>query len=172
MESELHWNNTINLRENMQDTAVNAVGDVHILLDDGMGDVRNYHFKNLVVTLGLQFIAQSLIKTTNSPVAMTHMGIGSDATAAATAQSALLNQLIRKSLIGATNVAGTLGNDTVQYQATFAPGEGTSTQVQEAGLFNASTAGTMLSRVVFGAINKQAADSMTITWKIRFAAGV
>jgi hypothetical protein len=48
---------------------------------------------------------------------------------------------------------------------TYAAGTGTGA-ITEAGIFNASSSGTLLSHVVFSAINKGAADSLTITWTI------
>ena len=38
--------------------------------------------------------------------------------------------------------------------------------ITEAGLFNASSSGTMLCRTVFSVVNKGASDAMTITWTV------
>ena len=38
--------------------------------------------------------------------------------------------------------------------------------ITEAGIFNASSSGTMLCRTVFSVVNKGASDSMTITWTV------
>ena len=68
----------------------NLKGKVEVRLNDEV--VRN--IDNLVVTDGKEFVASSMIKTTsNSPAAMTHMGIGSGSTAAAAGNSALESQL-------------------------------------------------------------------------------
>ena len=69
-----------------------------------------------------------------------------------------------------SNVTTTVTNDAVQYVATFAANVATG-PLNEAGIFNATTAGTMLCRTVFGGgssgvINKGANDTLTITWKI------
>jgi hypothetical protein len=53
----------------------------------------------------------------------------------------------------------------VTYVATFPAGTGTGA-VTEAGIFNASSSGTMLCRTVFPVVNKQSGDSMTITWTV------
>ena len=60
-------------------------GDVTVNLFDKDGNVKDTRqIKNRVVTAGKEFIAASMLKTTtNSPVAMTHMALGSDNTAAA-----------------------------------------------------------------------------------------
>jgi hypothetical protein len=51
------------------------------------------------------------------------------------------------------------------YVASFPAGTGTGA-VTEAGIFNASSAGTMLCRTVFGVVNKGVDDAMSITWAI------
>ena len=116
---------------------------------------------NLVVTDGKEFVASSMIKTTsNSPAAMTHMGIGSGSTAAAAGNSALESQLGRVAL-----TSGTVSGAVVTYVATFPAGTGTGA-VTEAGILNASSSGDLLCRTVFSVVNKGSSDSMTITWTV------
>ena len=91
---------------------------------------------------------------------MSHMEIGSGSTAAAASDTALGSALGRVSLTS-TNVSSAV----VTYVATFGAGTGTGA-VTEAGLFNASSGGTMLCRTVFSVVNKGSADSMTITWTV------
>jgi hypothetical protein len=123
--------------------------------------VESFEVPNLVVQDGLNFIAASMLKTTsNSPARMTHMAIGSNNTTPILADSALGTQLNRQTL-SSSSVSG----NTVTYVATFEPGEGTGA-VQEAGIFNASTGGTMLCRTVFPVVNKEAGDTITITWAV------
>ena len=113
---------------------------------------------NLVVTDGKEYVASRMKDATAT--AMSNMAIGSGSTAAAASNSALGNQLGRVSLTS-TTVSGAV----VTYVATFGAGTGTGA-VTEAGLFNASSSGTMLCRTVFSVVNKGAADSMTITWTV------
>jgi hypothetical protein len=61
-----------------------------------------------------------------------------------------------------------VSTNTVTYVSTFAAGNATGTLV-EAGLFNASVAGTMLARTTFTAIPKGAGDTLTITWVLTIA---
>jgi hypothetical protein len=142
---------------------IKATGKLHVVLrgpDGKIKDERNIN--NLVVTTGKNFIAASMIKTTSdTPAAMTHMGLGSGTTAAAVGDTALESALgSRVSLSSATNA-----DAVTTYVATFAAGTGTGA-VTEAGIFNASTSGTMLCRSVFSVVNKGADDSMSITWAI------
>lgn len=145
---------------------VKATGNLVIELFDQSGNLKErVELKNLVVNTGLAFMAQRLIGT---PTAMSHMGIGTSNTAAAATQTDLVASSVRVALTSSTNVTTTVTNDTARYVATFSAGSGTGA-IQEAGIFNASTAGTMLNRVVFAVINKGALDSMTITWDVKFA---
>lgn len=137
-------------------------GDVTVNLFDKDGNVKDTRqIKNMVVTAGKEFIAASMLKTTtDSPVAMTHMALGSDNTAAAIGNTGLGSELGRAALASAA-VSGAV----VTYTATFAPTVGTGAVV-EAGIFNASSSGTMLCRTVFSVVNKGADDTMSITWQI------
>ena len=146
-------------------------GLVSFVLTDENGNIKQQQETNLVVSTGLAFIAQSMLKTTtNSPIAMTHMAVGTGAVAAAAANTALGAEVAsaRVALTSATNVTTTVTNDAVQYVATFNPGVGTAA-LTEAGIFNAASAGTMLCRTVFSVINKGALDTLTITWKVTVA---
>lgn len=113
---------------------------------------------NLVVTDGKEFVASRMKDATAT--AMSHMAIGTGSTAAAAGDSALGTQAARVALTSTT-----VTNAEVAYVATFGAGTGTGA-ITEAGLFNASTGGTMLCRTVFSVVNKGSSDSMTITWTV------
>lgn len=140
---------------------IKPVGFVSIVLKDEFGNVKETHTQNLVVNTGLAFIASRIIGT-SSPV-ISHMGVGSGTTAAAGTQTGLVTQLARVALTSTTNVTTNVTNDSVQFVAEFPAGSGTGA-VTEAGLFNAASAGTMVSRTVFPVVNKSALDSLVITW--------
>ena len=112
---------------------------------------------NLVVTTGKNFIASRM---TGSTTAMSHMSVGSTSAAAAAGDAALGSELGRVAL----SSSSTTGAVTT-YSATFPAGTGTGAVV-EAGIFNASSAGTMLCRTTFAVVNKGANDTLTITWQI------
>ena len=112
---------------------------------------------NLVVTAGKNYVADRM---KNNSSVMSHMAIGSGTTAAAAGNTALGTQLGRVSLTS-TDVS----SNVVTYTAQFAAGTGTGA-VTEAGIFTASSGGTMLCRTVFSVVNKGSADSMTITWTV------
>lgn len=142
--------------------SLKATGALKIERINSAGDiVETLEVPNLVVTVGKNFIASSMLKTTtNSPAAMTHMAIGSDQTAAAAANTTLGVELGRVALS-----ASTVSANAVTYTATFPAGTGTG-DVKEAGIFNASSAGTMLCRTTFPIVTKQSGDSIAITWVV------
>lgn len=113
---------------------------------------------NLVVTAGKNYVASRMKDTTDT--AMSHMAIGTGTTAAAAGDTALGTESARTALTSTT-----VTNNEVAYVDTFAAGTGTGA-ITEAGIFNASSAGTMLCRTVFSVVNKGADDSMTITWTV------
>lgn len=146
---------------------IGAKGSLLLTLTDENGNIKEQKEENLVVTTGLAFIASRMKDATTT--AMTHIAIGTNNTAATAAQTALITEAARAALTSTTLVTTTVANDTIQYVATFAAGIGTGAIV-EAGLFNAASVGTMLSRSVFLAINKGASDVLTITWKVTLTA--
>jgi hypothetical protein len=142
----------------MINSHVKAKGDVHIELVDEHGNVREYDFKNLVVALGLAYIASRIVGATAN--VMSHMALGSGAAAPNSADTALGTELGRAAL-----GSGTSAGAVVTYTATFNPGVATGA-ITEAAVLNASTGGTMLNRSTFPVVNKAAGDTMTITWTV------
>ena len=138
-------------------------GHVSLVLRDKDGNVKeNQEIRNLIVSDGLDLIASRLVGTSDG--VMSHMAIGSDSTAAASGDSALGTELGRVAI-----TSGTASSNVVTYTATFGAGTGTGA-VKEAGLLNASSAGTMLCRTVFSVVNKSADDSLTVTWTVTISA--
>ena len=138
---------------------VKMTGQVSIRILDKDGNVKDErNIKNLVVTVGKEFIASRMVGT--SAGVMSHMAVGSDNTAAASGDTALGSELGRVAII-----PGTSSGAVATFVATFPAGTGTGAVV-EAGLFNASSSGTMLCRTVFSVVNKGADDAMTITWQV------
>lgn len=136
-----------------------ATGSLRVVLTAPDGSVKEEHeFKNLVVTVGKNFVASRMVGTSSN--VMSHMAIGSSNTAAAAGDTALGSELGRVAL-----ASGSALNNVVTYTATFPAGTGTGAVV-EAGIFNAASAGTMLCRTVFAVVNKGADDAMSVTWTV------
>jgi len=97
---------------------------------------------------------------------MSHMAIGTGSTAAAAGNTTLGTESARVALTS-TTVTG----PAIAYVASFPAGTPASlTAITEAGIFNASSAGTMLCRTVFAVVNKDVNDTMSITWTVTMAA--
>lgn len=148
----------------MFNDAIKMTGNLKLVLTDEHGNVKQEEeVKNLVVTVGKNFIASSMAKTTtNSPAAMTHMEVGTSSTAAAVGDTALVAAVASSRV---TLTSTTVTTNSVAYVASFPAGTGTGA-LTEAGIFNASSSGTMLCRTVFSVINKGAADTLGITWTV------
>jgi hypothetical protein len=142
------------IKENIQ-----IVGTPTFKLYDEQGELK-YQFtkKNMIVTSGILWIVSRL--KSNTANVMSHIGVGSGTTAPALSNTALETPIVRSAMITA---GGTLIGESIVYNVTYPPGIGTGT-ISEAGVFNAASAGTMLSRVVFTPFTKAAADTLTIEW--------
>ena len=144
--------------------ALKLRGDLAIVLRDKDGNVKETREEtNLVVSDGLNFICDRMEGT--SEAVMSHMAVGSGTTAAAAGDTDLQSILGSREALDSTTVSGS----TITYVASFEAGEGTGA-ITEAGIFNASTAGTMLCRTVFSVVNKAADDTLQITWTITLSA--
>ena len=122
--------------------------------------VKEFQVPNLVVTAGKNHIAAKIAATTNTPAAMTHMAIGTGTSTPGASDTALGTQTGRVSLSGST-----VSTNTITYTATFPAGTGDGA-ITEAGVFNASSGGTMLCRTTFPVVNKASGDTIAITWVV------
>lgn len=138
---------------------IKATGELKIVLRDKDGNIKyEKNEKNLVVSVGKEFIASRMIGTADN--VMSHMAVGTNNTTPASGHTALLGEIGRAALVSSTTL-----NNVVTYSAMFAAGVGTGA-LTEAGIFNATPAGKMLSRTVFSVVNKEADDSLSINWQI------
>lgn len=140
-----------------------AKGTLDIVVRGPDGNIKDEKkVENLIVDTGLDYIASRMSGTSES--VMSHMAVGTGSTAAAAADTALGTELARQSLTSTT-----VTDNAIAYVASYAAGTATGS-LTEAGIFNASSSGTMLCRTVFGTVTKAADDSMTITWTITVSA--
>jgi len=140
-----------------------AKGTLDIVVRGPDGNIKDEKkVENLIVDTGLDFIASRMSGTSEN--VMSHMAVGTGSTAAAAADTALGTELDRNALTSTT-----VTDNAIAFVCSWAAGDGTGS-LTEAGLFNASSAGTMLCRTVFGTVTKAADDSMTITWTITVSA--
>ena len=140
--------------------SIKLTGELKLTLTNGEGNVtQEVIVPNTVVTAGKGFIASRMNTTTTT---MSHVELGTGTTGANVANTTL-ETIISGSRTALTST--TVTANAVAYVVTFPAGTGTGA-VTEAGIFNASSSGTMLCRTTFSVINKAAADTLGITWTI------
>ena len=129
---------------------------VEVFGEDGnLKDSRE--IDNLITTVGRNSIVDQLLAspTLGKP---THMEVGTSGTAAAVGDTTITGGFGRVALTSknrATNVLTMVAN--------WAAGASTGA-LQEAGVWDALTSGTLWSRATFTTINKGASDTLQITW--------
>lgn len=133
---------------------------------------------NLVTDAGRAAVA-GRINGSGAPAAFTSIGQGTGVTAANAADTALGTgvtaagaadggvHVLPAASVTLSLVTTTVTNDTAQLVGTVA--ETATIAVTESGVFNADTAGTMLARQVFTAVNVVTGDSLQFTWKVKAA---
>lgn len=143
---------------------VKLKGDWYLRLYRGGECVESKSGSNIVTTAGKEFLASFLYSAAVAASTFTcrYVGVGTDATPAAAAQTALVTELARVSAVVSTATA------IYRCVATFPSGTGTGA-LTEFGLFSSSSAGTMFSRRVESVINKGANDELQATVEITVA---
>lgn len=139
------------------------VGHWFITLQDENGNIKQQlSGKNVITTVGLEFLASFMYSAANAASTFTckYVAIGTDATAEAASNTAMGTELART-----TGTVSYISNAIYRVTATFASGTGTGAIV-EYGLFSTSTGGTMFSRDTEAAVNKGANDTLTVTTEV------
>ena len=148
--------------------AFRVTGKIHLLLTDEQGRVKDERkINNMVVNLGLAYIASRMMGTAQA--VMTHMAVGTGVTAETQTQTALTTEVSRVALTSSTIINTNVTGDSVQYVCVYLANVGISGALSEAGIFNAASAGIMLARKTFAVVNKANADTLTATWVITAA---
>ena len=125
---------------------------------------------NAVMNLGFKEVA-CLIGTdiTATHTAFDYIAVGTGTGAATATDTTLGTEVTDTGLTRAagtgTNVTTTVAYDTFQLVKSFSPIG--SVAVTESGVLNASSAGVLLCRQTFSAINVTPGDTLTITWKVK-----
>lgn len=122
--------------------------------------------ENIITTVGKNALASLLNSANAGNSLVSHMGFGTLATAVAAGDTALGTELVGN---GYARVPVTRSNpsaNVIQYQATLT-GLVAAATIQEAGLFNAATTGTLFAHQLTGAVTlSSASDSLQITWQV------
>ncbi len=142
-------------------------GEFELIHQGADGQVKERRLvKNLVVSAGKAGVA-GLINGVITNF-FEHIAIGTGTVAAAAGDTTLGTEITTGGgarAAGTTSrVTTTVTNDTAQVVFAFA--FTASFAVTEAGLLDSISAGTLLCRQVFAAVNVVNSDSLTITWKV------
>ncbi len=121
--------------------------------------------KNQVTNAGLAWLTALLAGTESDTLLYVAIGTASDAVDPT--DTALQGSELDRNSGTRSVVTTTIANDTFQLVASFAAGEGTGT-IEECGIFDAAAAGTMFARALTGTKVKNAADTLSVTYKIQF----
>ena len=133
-------------------------GVMTAVLNKADGTHEEFEKHNMILNVGFDFICDVIGKATQ-PAKMSYIAVGTGTTAVAATQTQLVAEIDRNT----ASYAHTAGTKVFTLTATFGTGEAVGA-ITEAGVANASTAGTFLDRVTFPVINKETNDTLTITF--------
>lgn len=154
----------------MQDS-IKIYGRVRLQCHDADGNLKwdTGFIDNLVTSAGKAQIA--LLVGDASATPFTFLAVGSSTTAPAVGQTTLGTEITTNGLERAaatiSRVTTTVTNDT--FQAVKAWTSTGSHTVEEIGVFNASSSGTMLARALTGTRTVVSGEILTATYKVTFA---
>lgn len=117
---------------------------------------------NMAVDAGLDLLRDLLFG--DSPEVITHFAVGTDATATSASDTALGAEVFRDVI--ATKIKG---SQEIAIQSVLGSTQANGNTLEEAGLFNDASAGTMYARVTISPVSKTALISVLITWTLSFA---
>ena len=138
-------------------------GEFEMKLFGPDGLLKQYRkVSNLTVNTGFSTVCKMMGQ--GGHAAFGYCGIGNGAAAPSTLNVTLANELARQQ--GAFTQ---LNNLQWKNESTFSPGVGSGTIVESA-MFNSASSGTMLCRQTFGAIAKESADTLVVTWQYTLSA--
>ena len=145
----------------LENTGLNVI--VTGKLYDKDGNLKQMFVKhNLITDAGFKFLVDCMANETR-PAAMRYIAVGSGTASPVSGNTALGAEMLRKKC----NYSYVSPNKYFSYNVTFNAGEATGA-ITEAGIFNASSGGTLFDRVTFPVINKGALDIYNIDFTLTF----
>ena len=146
----------------------NLTGIVHLQAWNKQGEkIFDEIWKNLIVNAWLAEVT-NLLWNVSTPTEFTYLATGSDATAAAAAQTTLVSEnswsWSDRAAATVTQETTSVSNDTLQLLHTF--NFSGAITVSEVGIFNAASSGDMLARYIPTSDTFGNGDSLQITYQI------
>ena len=154
----------------IKDKIKGLVGTYKFEIKDVKGKVRDtFEVKNLVTTVGFAQIA--LLAGSAGAVPFTYIAVGTSSTAVNISDTALTAEIttngLERSAGTVSRVDGTGTNDT--YQITHTWTASGSVTVEEVGVFNDASAGTMLSHALTGTKAVTSGETLKGTYQLEVA---
>lgn len=144
-------------------------GTIDITIIRANGKVEKKRVYNSIMNAG--FAQLALLAGDASATPFTYLEIGTSSTAVAASQTALQAAITDTGLARASatvsRVTTTQTNDTLQLAYTWTA-SGSKT-IEEIGIFNAASSGTMLARALTGTTMVSNGDQFAVTYKVKFA---
>lgn len=129
-------------------------------------EVYRHEDHNLITNAGKDFISAQLGSTSPSSNGANYIALTTNSAAPAATDTTLTGEISSGGLQRQQGTyAHTNGQNTYTISKTFTA-NGTHTNVQKAGLFTASSGGTMMAENTFSPVSLAANDQLTITWTI------
>lgn len=144
---------------------IKITGQVRVQLFSENGKLKQEHTDhNLIVTVGKTYLMSWLAAASQAGKFMSYVALGSSAAAPVLGNTTLGSEITGS---GNSRVVGILtsGAQSWTNTAAFIPGNCTGT-INEAGLFSASSSGTMFARQTFSTYTKGSGDTLVIIWTI------
>jgi len=146
--------------------AIQLTANVTIeVCDAASGRLLRREQRHNLVTLAGRNLVRDLFNGLSPAGAITHFAVGTGTATPTANDTALVAEVFRDAVTKRTPDVGKL---TLQYYLPSTAANGYA--LAEAGLFTAATGGTLVARVVFQAINKNASLSVTYTWDLTISA--
>lgn len=132
---------------------------------NGTVDLRSVT-PNLRTTVGIDWVADSLGKSASRPAVAEYIGLTENATAPAAGDTTLTSEIATGGLTRAIATYAHTGSATSYTLSKTFTASSAFTAVQKAGLFNASSSGTMAFENTFTATALAISDQLTVQWTI------
>ena len=125
--------------------------------------LNNIDTTNTIMNVGKSVVSSFIGNDITTGTEFDYVSIGTSGLAAAATQTTLGSEQLREGTVS-SQTTKTSTDDTATFIGSFLM-SGTHS-IQEAGIFNASTAGSMLARTTFSALSVVSGDAINATWDV------
>ena len=142
----------------------NFSNTVTFTVRDKNGDIKRQETTTNVITNSGLELSSRLLGEGLGGNRLSHIAVGSDGTPKTASDTSLGNEVSRDNASVSVET-DTVTNDTAQFSTTFS--FGSQTTIEETGLYDSATGGTLFAVTTKGPFNLDAQDSLQIVWQVR-----